>query len=263
MDITEMRTDLRKIGLTKLFLNFLFKFGSALGLCPFRWDNNGEKLTVVDEFITFPINFCWMKLKLKSYKCWLVYYGGIILTRIGYLAFIIYRAITLEVTRTEGILTCLYVAFSIMGVTDHIYYRFNVKGITAHVNQLVTLNRLASKTKFTWRLASSFTSLKNFFLAKLLRIQTNPDVLSHLNIVCYAYVIFMVGTSVGMLIVTIGTYRKYQFFRFFNLNGNMFMAIGFGTGLMLDLLVSFVPVGFMFLHLGVTTHWLQMCQKTW
>jgi len=47
------------------------------------------------------------------------------------------------------VLTCLYVAFSIMGVTEHIYYFFNVNGNTGHVNQLVTFNLLANKTKFT------------------------------------------------------------------------------------------------------------------
>jgi len=136
-----------KVKLTKLFVNFLFKFGSATGLCPARWKNNGKRLRVVNEIDTLQINLGWLELGWKSYKRWLVYYSGIILTRFGYLAFIIYRVNTLEVSLTEQILTFLNVVFILMGVANHIWILFNIHGLIGCVNQLVTFNQIAGKVK--------------------------------------------------------------------------------------------------------------------
>jgi len=140
-----MRTKIwDRITFTKAVLNGFLRFGIFLGVCPIRWDKEGNCLTVLDSSIR--ISHGRLQLKLNQKHFWLIYHNGIALTRFAYLIFIVYRACTLQISAIERILSYFYVSILATGVVHQIYFIYNVKMAVDHVSRLATFNIEACKT---------------------------------------------------------------------------------------------------------------------
>ena len=89
------------------------------------------------------------------------------------------------------------------------------------------------------------------------------DVLEPLSLLCYVTVLTAIGYSIGFPSVIIGSYLRYPFLRFFNINGNVLPSMGFMLGLTSDFIVSFGSASFMFVHFILMSQWLQHCKTAW
>jgi len=136
---------LNSIQFTKLVVRFFLNVGSVIGIYPVRWNTDGKYLTVLEPSNFFTISLGYFQYRLKRYTCWLVYYGGIILTRLGYIAFISYCLNTLDTTPTDQLVSFLYLGIISMGLCGHVYCISHSRPAVGHLNQLLAFNRQTSK----------------------------------------------------------------------------------------------------------------------
>jgi len=139
------KNSFNKVEFTKVVIMWFLKVGSTVGIYPVRWNTDTQKLTIISQSSQLKIQLTCLVLKLNAYNCWVVYYILLIMTRVGYVAFILFFLNMEQVSSVERVVSCLYVALISIGVLVHLSCIWTAESAAAQVNLLVNFNNRASK----------------------------------------------------------------------------------------------------------------------
>jgi len=142
-----MNRKLNKIVLTRVIIKCFLEVSSVIGICPVRFNPDKKCLSVFSPSSVISIKLGHFKLKLNRYKCWLVYYAGIITTRFGFVLFIGFCLNSQKVSGIEQIICYLYVTSHLIGLFHHAFSISRISRVIGHVNHLVTFDQENSKIK--------------------------------------------------------------------------------------------------------------------